>query len=158
MRSDPEVVEVPPRITVRELSLALGTPMQDIVRALMGIGVVKTATQALTDFEMQAVAHDLGRIVVIAGGASRSVWDAPHASHAPMVYKLRLCLPDGTERQNSSLTTLRPRSAGDVLNVPLGPDGRSRPGRGFLWRVAALEDEGKTLVLGFERANPDGDA
>jgi translation initiation factor IF-2 len=52
-------------ITVRDFSQALGVGMQDIIKILMGLGALKTATQSLTDDEVELLAAELKRAVTI---------------------------------------------------------------------------------------------
>lgn len=58
-------VTVPSGVTVREFSQALGVAMQDIIKFLMGLGALKTATQSLTDDEVEILAEELKREVTI---------------------------------------------------------------------------------------------
>jgi len=51
--------------TVRELSAALGVPVPEIMKALMGLGTMKTVTQSLTDEEIELIAAELAREVEI---------------------------------------------------------------------------------------------
>jgi translation initiation factor IF-2 len=52
-------------VTVRDLSQALGVPMGEIIKILMGLGQMRTATQSLTDEEVELVASELKREVTI---------------------------------------------------------------------------------------------
>src|SRR5712692_7846221 len=52
-------------VTVRDFSQALGVSMQDIIKILMGLGQMRTATQSLTDEEVELVAAELKREVTI---------------------------------------------------------------------------------------------
>ncbi|MGE5273927.1 MAG: translation initiation factor IF-2 [Verrucomicrobiota bacterium] len=52
-------------ITLRDFSQALGVGMQDIIKILMGLGALKTATQSLTDDEVELLADELKREVTI---------------------------------------------------------------------------------------------
>src|SRR6478735_5155981 len=52
-------------ITVRDFSQALGVGMQDIIKILMGLGAMKTATQSLTDDEVELLAAELKREITI---------------------------------------------------------------------------------------------
>jgi len=52
-------------ITVRDFSQALGVGMQDIIKILMGLGALKTATQSLTDDEVELLAAELKREITI---------------------------------------------------------------------------------------------
>src|SRR5438128_569016 len=58
-------VSVESGVSVRDLSQALGVPMQDIIKSLMGPGVMKTATQSLTDEEVEVIATEVGREITI---------------------------------------------------------------------------------------------
>ena len=48
--------------------------------------------------------------------------------------------------------TPRARRLGDLVCLPVRADGELHPGERFDWRVAAVEDGGKVLVLEFLRA------
>jgi len=52
-------------VTVRDLSQALGVAMGEIIKILMGLGQMRTATQSLTDEEVELVAAELKREVTI---------------------------------------------------------------------------------------------
>jgi translation initiation factor IF-2 len=52
-------------VTVRDFSQALGVPMGEIIKILMGLGQMRTATQSLTDEEVELVAAELKREVQI---------------------------------------------------------------------------------------------
>src|SRR5262245_31685880 len=58
-------VSVESGVSVRDFSQALGVPMQNIIKALMGLGVMKTATQSLSDEEVELIAAELQREVTI---------------------------------------------------------------------------------------------
>ncbi|MHB8470233.1 MAG: translation initiation factor IF-2 [Gaiellaceae bacterium] len=58
-------VAVESGVSVRDLSQALGAPMQNIIKVLMGLGVMKTATQSLSDEEVELIAAELQREVTI---------------------------------------------------------------------------------------------
>src|SRR3954451_22434970 len=58
-------VSVESGVSVRDFSQALGVPMQNIIKALMGLGVMKTATQSLSDEEVELIAAEVGREVTI---------------------------------------------------------------------------------------------
>ncbi|HEU5361981.1 MAG TPA: translation initiation factor IF-2 [Gaiellaceae bacterium] len=51
--------------TLRDFSQALGVAMPQIIKLLMNLGTMKTATQSLTDDEVQLIAAELGREVTI---------------------------------------------------------------------------------------------
>src|SRR5246500_206695 len=52
-------------VSVRDFSQALGVPMQEIIKVLMGLGVMRTATQSLSDDEVELIAAELKREVQI---------------------------------------------------------------------------------------------
>jgi translation initiation factor IF-2 len=52
-------------VTVKDLSAALGVPMPQIIKILMGLGQMRTATQSLADEEVELIANEVGREVVI---------------------------------------------------------------------------------------------
>jgi translation initiation factor IF-2 len=52
-------------VTVRDFSQALGVPMGEIIKILMNLGQMRTATQSLTDEEVELVAAELKREVTI---------------------------------------------------------------------------------------------
>src|SRR4051812_2618894 len=54
-------VSVESGVSVRDFSQALGVPMQNIIKSLMTLGVMKTATQSLTDEEVELIAAELER-------------------------------------------------------------------------------------------------
>jgi len=58
-------VSVESGVSVRDFSQTLGVPMQNIIKALMGLGVMKTATQSLSDEEVELIAAEVGREVTI---------------------------------------------------------------------------------------------
>jgi translation initiation factor IF-2 len=58
-------VSVESGVSVRDLSQALGVGMGEIIKILMGLGAPKTATQSLSDEEVELVAAELKREVVI---------------------------------------------------------------------------------------------
>ncbi|MGH3004880.1 MAG: translation initiation factor IF-2 [Gaiellaceae bacterium] len=51
--------------TVKEFSAALGVPVPQIMKVLMGLGTMKTVTQSLTDEEIELIAAELERQVEI---------------------------------------------------------------------------------------------
>jgi translation initiation factor IF-2 len=58
-------VSIESGISVRDFSQAVGVGMQDIIKILMGLGALKTATQSLTDDEVELLAAELKREVTI---------------------------------------------------------------------------------------------
>src|SRR5437773_6389324 len=58
-------VTVESGITVKDLSQALGVPMPEIIKILMGLGAPKTATQSLADEEVELIATELKREITI---------------------------------------------------------------------------------------------
>src|SRR5947208_2140037 len=58
-------VSVESGISVQNLSQALGVPMANIIKILMGLGQMRTATQSLSDEEVDLIANEVGREVTI---------------------------------------------------------------------------------------------
>jgi translation initiation factor IF-2 len=58
-------VSVESGVSVRDLSQALGVPMPNIIKTLMGLGQMRTATQSLSDEEVELIAAEVGREVTI---------------------------------------------------------------------------------------------
>ncbi len=58
-------VAVESGVTVKDLSHALGVPMSQIIKILMGLGQMRTATQSLSDEEVELIAGEVGREVVV---------------------------------------------------------------------------------------------
>jgi len=52
-------------VTVRDLSQALGVPMGELIKILMGLGQMRTATQSLADEEVELIAAELKREITI---------------------------------------------------------------------------------------------
>jgi hypothetical protein len=66
-------------------------------------------------------------------------------------YELRVRLPDGTSLRPTRFLTRRRCGLGDVVKLPVRPDGELQPGEAYDWRVAAVEEDGKLLLLEFRR-------
>jgi translation initiation factor IF-2 len=58
-------VSVESGVSVRDLSQALGVPMPNIIKILMGLGQMRTATQSLSDEEVELIASEVGREITI---------------------------------------------------------------------------------------------
>jgi translation initiation factor IF-2 len=58
-------VTVESGVTVKDLSGALGVPMSQIIKILMGLGQMRTATQSLSDEEVELIGTEVGREVTI---------------------------------------------------------------------------------------------
>src|SRR6058998_618675 len=58
-------VSVESGVTVRDLSQALGVSMPNIIKILMGLGQMRTATQSLADEEVELIASEVGREITI---------------------------------------------------------------------------------------------
>ncbi|MGZ4390261.1 MAG: translation initiation factor IF-2, partial [Gaiellaceae bacterium] len=69
-------VTVESGVTVRDFSQALGVPMSEIIKALMNLGQMRTATQSLSDEEVELIAAELKREVTIKHAAEDEE-DAP---------------------------------------------------------------------------------
>jgi translation initiation factor IF-2 len=66
-------VTVESGVSVKDLSAALGVTMPTIIKILMNVGQMRTATQSLTDEEVELVAAEVGREVVIKHAADEDV-------------------------------------------------------------------------------------
>jgi len=66
-------------------------------------------------------------------------------------YRVRVRLPGGRLLRAAPFLTPKPRGLGDLVRLPVRPDGELHPGLRFDWLVAAVEDGGKLLVLEFLR-------
>jgi translation initiation factor IF-2 len=58
-------VTVQSGVTVRDYSQALGVPMPELIKILMNLGQMRTATQSLSDEEVELIAAELKREVTI---------------------------------------------------------------------------------------------
>jgi hypothetical protein len=67
-------------------------------------------------------------------------------------YRVRVRLPGGRLLRTAPFFTSRPRGLGDLVRLPVRADGELHPGERFDWKVAAVENGGKLLVLEFLRA------
>ena len=67
-------------------------------------------------------------------------------------YRVRVRLPSGRLLRAAPFLTPRRRQLGDLVQLPVRADGELHPGERFDWRVAAVEEGGKLLVLEFDKA------
>ena len=67
-------------------------------------------------------------------------------------YHVRVRLPSGRLLRAAPFLTPRARRLGDLIRLPVRANGELYPGERFDWRVAAVEEDGKLLVLEFDRA------
>jgi translation initiation factor IF-2 len=58
-------VSVESGVSVRDLSQALGVPMPELIKILMGLGQMRTATQSLSDEEVELIATEVKREITI---------------------------------------------------------------------------------------------
>src|SRR5213075_2094128 len=68
-------------VTVRDFSQALGVPMGEIIKILMGLGQMRTATQSLTDEEVELIATEVKREITIKHAADEE--EEPEAFDDP---------------------------------------------------------------------------
>jgi translation initiation factor IF-2 len=66
-------VTVESGVAVKDLSQALGKPMAEIIKILMGLGAPKTATQSLSDEEIELIASEIGREITIKHAADEEL-------------------------------------------------------------------------------------
>ncbi|HEX5173759.1 MAG TPA: translation initiation factor IF-2 [Gaiellaceae bacterium] len=74
-------VSVESGVSVRDLSQALGVPMPNIIKILMGLGQMRTATQSLSDEEVELIASEVGREITIKHAADEE--EEPEAFDDP---------------------------------------------------------------------------
>src|SRR5689334_3273769 len=66
-------VTVESGVTVKDLSQALGKPMPEIIKMLMTLGAPKTATQSLSDEEVELIAAEIDREITIKHAADEEL-------------------------------------------------------------------------------------
>src|SRR3954469_25679484 len=66
-------VTVESGVTVKDLSQALGKPMAEIIKMLMVLGAPKTATQSLSDEEVELIATEIQREITIKHAAEEEL-------------------------------------------------------------------------------------
>jgi translation initiation factor IF-2 len=71
-------VTVESGVTVKDLSQALGIPMPEIIKVLMSLGQMRTATQSLTDEEVEIVGAEVGREIAIKHAAEEELEPAEY--------------------------------------------------------------------------------
>src|SRR5690349_17278543 len=74
-------VSVESGVSVRDFSQALGVPMPNIIKILMGLGQMRTATQSLTDEEVELIAAEVEREITIKHAADED--EEPEAFDDP---------------------------------------------------------------------------
>ena len=74
-------VSVESGVSVRDLSQALGVPMPNIIKILMALGEMRTATQSLSDQEVELIAVEVGREITIKHAADEE--EEPEAFDDP---------------------------------------------------------------------------
>src|SRR3954471_17060545 len=74
-------VSVESSVSVRDLSQALGVPMPEIIKILMGLGQMRTATQSLSDDEVELIATEVKREITIKHAADEE--EEPEAFYDP---------------------------------------------------------------------------
>src|SRR5262245_8289297 len=66
-------VTVESGVTVKDLSQALGVSMGELIKILMSLGQMKTATQSLADEEVELIATEVAREIVIKHAADEEL-------------------------------------------------------------------------------------
>jgi translation initiation factor IF-2 len=66
-------VTVESGVTVKDLSQALGVPMPELIKILMNMGQMRTATQSLSDEEVELIATEVSREVTIKRAAEEEL-------------------------------------------------------------------------------------
>ena len=60
-------------VTVKDLSQVLGVPMPELIKILMGLGQMRTATQSLSDEEVEIIGSELDREITIKHAADEEL-------------------------------------------------------------------------------------
>jgi len=71
-------VTVESGVTVKDLSQALGVPMGELIKILMGLGQMRTATQSLSNEEVELIATEVKREVTIKHAADEELEPAEY--------------------------------------------------------------------------------
>ncbi len=71
-------VTVESGVTVKDLSQALGVPMGELIKILMALGQMRTATQSLSDEEVELIATELKREITIKHAAEEELEPAEY--------------------------------------------------------------------------------
>jgi translation initiation factor IF-2 len=66
-------VTVESGVTVKDLSQALGVPMPELIKILMSLGQMRTATQSLSDEEVEVIGTELSREITIKHAADEEL-------------------------------------------------------------------------------------
>jgi translation initiation factor IF-2 len=66
-------VTVESGVTVKDLSQALGVSMSELIKILMGLGQMRTATQSLSDEEVELIGAEVGREITIKHAAEEEI-------------------------------------------------------------------------------------
>ncbi|MGH3078848.1 MAG: translation initiation factor IF-2 N-terminal domain-containing protein, partial [Gaiellaceae bacterium] len=66
-------VTVESGVTIKDLSQALGVPMPELIKILMNMGQMRTATQSLSDEEVELIATEVSREVTIKHAAEEEL-------------------------------------------------------------------------------------
>ena len=71
-------ISVESGVTVKDLSQALGVPMPELIKILMGLGQMRTATQSLSDEEVEIIGTELEREITIKHAAEEEIEPASY--------------------------------------------------------------------------------
>ena len=71
-------ISVESGVTVKDLSQALGVPMPELIKILMSLGQMRTATQSLSDEEVEVIASELEREITIKRAAEEELEPAKY--------------------------------------------------------------------------------
>src|SRR3989337_1011258 len=66
-------VTVESGVTVKDLAHALGVPMPELIKILMSLGQMRTATQSLSDEEVEVIGTELDREITIKHAAEEEL-------------------------------------------------------------------------------------
>src|SRR5690349_18081961 len=71
-------------------------------------------------------------------GAANRLGIVTEADDPGLAYVIRLGLRDGTQKE-ADFVTRRRLDVGDSVNLPVDADGASQAGKGYTWRVRAVQ-------------------
>src|SRR5919204_384610 len=135
-------VTVPSGVTVRDLSQALGVPAAQIIKIMMNLGAMVQITQTLTDDEVELIAAEVEREVIVKHADEEEpeteVFDDPEdlLEERPPVVTIMGHLdqaeaePRRAARQGAARRRRRARAQVEPARRGVGPDHRvaTRPG------------------------------
>ena len=100
-------VTVESGVTVKDLSQALGVPMPELIKILMSLGQMRTATQSLSDEEVEAIGTELEREIAIKHAADEELEPSAFAAAAEVE-------PDAADDAEAEVEVATPASVAET--------------------------------------------